>query len=232
MVHILKREFIDSFKSIRSILIILFITYISYKSAAFFADNPGVIHEFIESSDDAKSVYTAAVALIVFMLGFLFVFATSHDLINKEIELKTIRLLVTKVSRVEILLGKLLGTLLFWIALISVSFGILSIYASSWFPKDYFQIIIFLLYIVSFVQLMSTAIPHTKLTMFLGIILGLSLPIIGLISLVSERWYWIPIKYILPYHYLEGSIVWMIIPCLIAIIYFFISMFIMQKRDL
>ncbi|MDX8046824.1 ABC transporter permease subunit [Gracilibacillus sp. S3-1-1] len=112
MLHILKQEFIDAFKSVRSILILFFITFTSYQSATFIDNNPSFINEFMESGGEEGSVYTAAIALIVLVFGFLFVFATSHDLINKEIELKTMRLLVTKVSRLEIMLGKFLGTLL------------------------------------------------------------------------------------------------------------------------
>lgn len=232
MIHILKREFIDSFKSVRSILIILFITYISYKSANVLDNNPELINEFIEIGGTESSAYTASVAIVILLLGYLFVFATSHDLVNKETELKTIRLLVTKVSRFDILLGKLLGTMLFWIVLTSISFGILSIYAGTWFPKDFIQIIILLFYIVNLVLLISTAIPSTRLTMFLGIILGLSLPFIGFIAMDADQWYWLPFKYILPYNYLDGSFIFTLIPFMIGTIYFLISVFIMQKRDL
>ncbi|WP_033827384.1 MULTISPECIES: ABC transporter permease subunit [Bacillaceae] len=232
MVHILKREFIDSFKSIRSILIILFIIFISYQAAAFVDNNPSFINELTGAGGEEGSAYTAAIALIVLVFGFLLVFATSHDLVYKEIELKTIRLLVTKVPRLQIMLGKLLGTMLFWIITISISFSILSMFANSWFPKDYFQTIIFLFYIVSFVLLISTAITKTKLTMFLGIILGISLPIIGLTAIVSDKWYLAPFKYILPYKYLDGSFGLMFVPLAIGIIYFLISVLLMQRKDL
>lgn len=232
MIHVLKREFIESFKSVRSILIVVFITFISYQSATFIDNNPSVINEFLESGGEEGSIYTAAVALIVLAFGFLFVFATSHDLVNREIELKTIRLLVTKVSRLQIMLGKFLGTMLFWTVTVSISFAILSIIAGSWFPKDYFQSLIFLFYINSFVLLISTVITKTKLTMFLGILLGITLPIIGLVAAVSDKWYLIPFKYLLPYKYLDGSVGLMFIPMAIGIVYFLISVFIMQRRDL
>lgn len=166
MIHVLKREFIDSFKSVRSILIILFITFVSYQSAIFIDKNPGLMDGFIENGGEGGSVYTAAIALIVLMFGFLFVFAISHDLVNKEVELKTMRLLVTKTSRLQIMLGKFLGTMLFWVVTVSISFTILSMVAGSWFPKDYFQSLIFLFYIISFALLLSAVIPKSKLTMF------------------------------------------------------------------
>lgn len=232
MIHVLRREFVDSFKSIRSILIILFITFLSYQSATFFYNNPVIVKDLIEGGGEAGSIYTAAIVLVVAGFGFLFVFALSHDLINKEVELKTMRLLVTKVSRIQIMLGKLLGTFLFWLVTVSISFAILTIIAGTWFPKDYFQSLVFLFYIVSFVLLISTLITNSKMTMFLGIIFGISLPIIGIVSTVSNKWYWIPFKYLLPYRYLAGSIALTLVPLAIGVIYFLISLFVIQRKDL
>jgi len=231
MIHILKQEFIDSFKSIRSILIILFITFISYQSATYIQNNP-TLNEMIASGGEEASTYTAAIVIIILMFGFLFVFATSHDLINSEVELKTMRLLVTKVSRPQIMLGKFLGTLTFWIVIVSISFAVISIISGAWFPKDYFQSLIFLFYIVSFVLLISTVIPKTKLTMFLGIILGITLPFIGLASTASDSWYLMPFKYLLPYNYLEGVAGMMFIPLVIGAGYVILSILFMQRRDL
>src|SRR5699024_868250 len=125
MLPILKREFIDSFKSIRTILIILFITIVSYQSAVLVDENRDLVNSLLEDGVEIGSVYTVAITMIILLLGFLFTFAISHDLINKEIELKTIRLLVTKVSRFEIVMGKLLGSFLFWLLVISASYGII-----------------------------------------------------------------------------------------------------------
>ena len=232
MIHILSREFLDSFKSVRSILIILFITFVSYQSATFIDSNPGLIQEIVKIGGEEGTVYTAAIALIVLILGFLFVFATSHDLINKEIELKTIRLLVTKTSRMQIMVGKFLGTLLFWVATITISVAVIFIISGSWFLKDYFHSFVFLFYIVSFVVLVSTVFTKSKLTMFLGILFGIALPILGLASAVSSKWYLVPFKYLLPYRYLEGSIGLMFVPIIIGVIYLLISVFIMQRKDL
>src|SRR5699024_1969966 len=232
MIHILKREFIDAFKSVRSILILLFITFVSYQSAKFFDENQDMINQFIgESGNEVGSVYTAAIAFIVLIFGFLFVFAISHDLINREIEMKTIRLLVTKTSRLQIVLGKFLGILLFWVVTISISFAIISLITGSWFPKDYFQAIIFLFYIISLVLLISTVIPKTKLTMFLGIFLGIVLPIIGLAAAFSDKWYFIPFKYLLPYKYFDGSVGMMFIPLAIGIGYISLSIFFINRKD-
>src|SRR5690625_6096207 len=96
-------------------LIILFITVASYQSAVYSNSNQSVINENLFEGVDNSAAYAAVISLILMVLGFLFAFAISHDLINKEIELKTIRLLISKTSSLKLMLGKFLGTLLFWI---------------------------------------------------------------------------------------------------------------------
>lgn len=234
VIYILKREFIDSFKSVRSILILLFITLISYQSANFVQNNPAIL-ELINGESigiSEKQLYTGAISFIFLLFGFLFVFAVSHDLINKEIELKTIRLLVTKTSRIEIILGKFFGTLLFWIVILSLSFAILTIIAGDWFPRDYFTLLSYLFYMVGFVLLISTVVVRTKLSMFLGIILGIIFPIIGLSAMESEKWYLQGMSYMLPYRYLDGSINLMFIPFILGLIFIGISIIILNRRDL
>ncbi|HLQ96810.1 MAG TPA: ABC transporter permease subunit [Pseudogracilibacillus sp.] len=231
MIHVVKQEFIHSFKSIRSILIILFMTVVSYQSASFIQENDTFIQQAIGMNEDESALYTVVIVLLIGFFGFLFVFATSHDVINKEIEMGTMRLLVTKVSRIEVLTGKLIGTMLFWIVTMSISFAALTMIAGSWFPKDYMQSLVFIFYIVSFVLLISTLIPKSTLSMFLGIIFGITLPIVGLTATIIDRWYLSPFKYVLPYHYLDGPIFLMIIPLGISCIYILIAIYLLQRKD-
>ncbi|WP_404451986.1 ABC transporter permease [Virgibacillus necropolis] len=234
MIYILRREFVDAFKSVRSVLIILFLTLIAYFSARFLKNHQDLINEIVTSGESISvdAVYTGAVSAVILVFGYLFVFAISHDIINSEIEMKTIRLLVTKASRFQIMLGKLLGAFLFWIATISVTYGVIFIISGSWSLKDYIQTICFLFYIVTFVHLISTIIPKTKLSMFLGILLAIVLPIVNLISLLVDRWYFIPFKFTLPFYYLNNSYIFMIFPLMIGAAFFVVSILIMERRDL
>lgn len=231
MIHVVKQEFIHSFKSIRSILIILFMTFASYQSASFIEENYGFIQQAIGLQDDEGSLYTAVIVFIIGFFGFLFVFATSHDVVNKEIEMGTMRLLVTKISRIEVLTGKLIGAMLFWIVTMSISFAVLTIIAGSWFPKDYMQSLVFIFYIVSFVLLVSTIIPKSTLSLFLGIICGVTLPIVGVTATITDRWYLVPFKYLLPYRYLDSNIFLMFIPLGISCVYFLIAVYFIQRKD-
>ncbi|WP_077324767.1 ABC transporter permease [Virgibacillus siamensis] len=234
MIYILRREFVDSFKSVRSVLIILFLTFIAYFSANFLKDHQDLINKIVMSGESISvdAVYTGAVSAVILVFGYLFVFAISHDIINSEIEMRTIRLLVTKASRFQIMLGKLLGTFLFWIATISVTYGVIFIISGSWSIKDYIQTICLLFYLVTFVLLISTVIQKTKLSMFLGILLAIVLPILNGISLLVDRWYFIPFKFTLPFYYLSHSIMFMIFPIIIGVSFFVISILIMKRRDL
>lgn len=234
MIHVMRREFIDSFKSVRSILIILFLTFVAYYSAKFFKENQAVIQELIQSSEGMRmdAVYAFAISFIVLAFGFLFVFAVSHDMINSETEMHTIRLLVTKTSRFQIMLGKLAGTVLFWIATISVTYAVIFVISGSWSMENYAQTLILLFYFVCFALFISTVIPKTKLTMFLGILLGIALPIIDIVSVSVDKWYLLPAKYILPFYYTDLSFGFMFIPLGIGLVFFFASVVIMNRRDL
>ncbi|TCP30924.1 ABC-2 type transport system permease protein [Scopulibacillus darangshiensis] len=232
MIHILKREFTDSIKSIRAILIILFITFVSYKSALFLKENPFLISELGKEGIKAGDVYSAGLSLIVFIFGFLFVFAISHDIVNSETEMKTMRLLVTKTSRPQVMFGKLLGATLFWVVTISVSYAIISLISQVWNGEEYLRTLIFLFYIICLAVFISTIVPKTKLTMFLGILLGIALPILGSVSMIIDKWYLVPFKYILPFYYLDQSFGYVLIPLAIGIIFFLMSVLIMERRDL
>ncbi|MFU0790756.1 MAG: ABC transporter permease subunit [Virgibacillus proomii] len=232
MVTVLYREFINSFKSIRSILIILFLTFVSYQSANFLENNQDIINIFLEEGLDENTIYNVSISFIILLFGFLFVSTISHDLINSETEMNTIRLLVTKISRLEVMLGKLVGTLLFWIAIISISYAIVFALSGTWSMNKYLQTLVLLFYIICFVLLISTIITKAKLSMFLGIFSGISLPIIGLVATMSNEWYWMPFKYILPFNYLSKPFGYMFIPFAVGMTLFGISMLIIKRRDL
>src|SRR5690625_5912313 len=86
------------------------------------------------------------------------------------------------------MLGKFLGTLLFWIVTVSISYSIIYFISDSWHTESFLQAIVFIFYVVSLVFLISTIVTKSKLTMFLGIVLGLILPILGLLSITIDKW--------------------------------------------
>jgi len=230
MVSILKREFWDSFKSIRSILILIFFTFISYKSAKFWDNNPQLVKSVL-SGEKGESIYTSVIILLILLFGFLLAFAISHDTMSSEMELKTIRLLVTKTSKFNIVAGKMLGSFLFWVLTLSISFVIISCFAGAFFFQDYLRLVALLLYIVCFVLFVSSLIPRAKVTMFIGIFLGILLPVLNLFSIALNKWYLIPFKFLLPFYYLVHSIGYIFIVIALAITLFAATVLVTYRKD-
>lgn len=227
MIHIIKNEFTNSFKSFKSLAIITFFTLTSFLTSSYLSDNTQLLGDLNNSS-----AYTASIKFLIFFLGFLFVFSVSHDLINRELDYNTIRLLVSKTSRFNIIIGKMLGSFLFWVCSISISFLIVSIYAKNWFYLDYITVIAVLFFITSFNVFLSTIITKPSITMFLGILLGILFPILGFWAAFSEKWYLFPFKYLLPYYYVVESDFYLVFPFLIGILLVAASYMVFKRKDL
>ncbi|KOP29066.1 hypothetical protein ADM98_09130 [Exiguobacterium sp. BMC-KP] len=227
MFPILKQEFTSSFKSIKAILLILFLTISSVFTASYLTRHPELL-----AGVNQSSVYTSSIKFFILFFGFLFVSALSHDIINREIETRTIRLLVTKTSRFRIIAEKFLGSLFFWCATLSINFLIVSLYAKQLFWMDYVTILIVIIYITSFNIFLSTMITKPGLTMFLGIFFGIIVPIIGLWSAFSEKWYMVPFQYILPYHAVIVSGIQLLIPVLWSGLFLAIAYLKLKRKDL
>lgn len=227
MIHIIRNEFMNSFKSFKSIAIIVFFTLTSFLTASYLSDNAQLLGEL-----NSDSAYTSTIKFLVFFLGFLFVFSVSHDLVNRELDYNTIRLLVSKTSRFNIIIGKMLGSFIFWVCSITISFVVVSIYAKTWFYLDYVTVIAVLFFITSFNVFLSTIVTKPSITMFLGILFGILFPILGLWAAFSDKWYLLPFKYLLPYHYVVESNFYLVGPFLIGILLVATSYMVFKRKDL
>lgn len=228
MFAITKHEFFSLLKSVKSIVIIVFFTIVTFYASKFFAHN-----DLIMSQTNSDSVYTSTIKFLFFFLGFVFISSVSHDILNKEIEMETIRLLTVKTSRFNILLGKFLGVYCFWILCATICFFITFLFSGKWPIYDYISIAIFLFYAIAFTFLLSIVIPKSSLTMLLGIILGFIIPILGLVATFKNGiWYLLPFKYILPYFYILKTGIFMIVPLLIGVLMIFLSFVLLKRKDL
>lgn len=228
MFAIIKYELFSLLKSVKSLIIVLFFTLVTFFASKFFAHN-----DFIMSQANSDSVYTSTIKFLFFFLGFIFITAVSHDILNKEIEMETIRFLVVKTSRMNILLGKFFGVYIFWLLCLSFCFFITFLFSGKLPLYDYLSIAIFLFYAIAFTFLLSIIIPKSSLTMLLGIILGFIIPILGLAATFKDNiWYLLPFKYILPYFYILKSGLFMLIPLLIGILTISVSFVLLKRKDL
>ncbi len=223
---IIQREFINLFKSIKSILIVLFFLWVSYFIPKLFKNIP-----YIDKSD-LSDTYTVGVWVIYTFLGFLFILLLSHDILNKEIENQTIRLLVTKMPRSSVVIGKFLGVLSFWFVSISLCFIIIFITTGEIFLFKLSQLLSFVSYPVALCILLSVVIRKTSLSIFIGLLLGFLVPIMGIWSNIDSRWFLYIFKYLTPYYYLLTNNLLSFVPIVFAFVMIFLSIVIIKKRDL
>src|SRR5699024_1124165 len=115
---------------------------------------------------------------------------------------------------------------------ITLSYVLIFTVTKSWSIDDYLSSLIFMFYVVTAALLLSTLVKKSLATMFLGMFLGVVIPILGMMSLASDKVYFLPFKYVLPYYYLEGRSALMLIPLVIGVVFFIVATYLMEKRDL
>lgn len=200
MLTIGKREFLQLFKGVKSILLILVFLVTSYYTAKF-ADVLATAMEL--TPKEASEVHLVGLLFLVMFFGHLFVASLSHDSINREIHERTMRFLVTKTTRFSIIIGKFLGIWMFWFVCLFLSFLIIALTTEKIDLLVFAQTMSLLTLQISFVLLMSVLIIKPGVTMFLGILGGILLPILGgwfaLSANPAISW----LKYISPFYYLD-----------------------------
>lgn len=230
MITICLHEFKNLFKSIRSVLIILLMLGVTLGTASIL----GMFTEEIQTSR-MGGIYMAGLYALLLITGPLFVTSLSHDVINRETHSRTIRFLVTKTSRDQIVLGKFLGVLLFWFTCLFIFVLLLIPFAKTFYYIELLDLIIFITYFISLSLFLSTIISKPGLTMFIGIILSVILPILGLWGISSpENNVLKIINFITPYYYLSQEstvLVYIMLPIYSALLVIS-SLFILRRRDL
>lgn len=235
MWSIAKHESLQLLKSVKSILILLFLLGSAYAGVSV----SELLKSFLELlnegdlsiAENEAMIYSIGLSFTILIFGPLFAFILSHDVMNREIEQRTMRFIVTKVERKNIILGKVIGHLLFWFTILTVSYilifilsGYFSIYALS-------QSASFLAVFVSLALLLSMLIKKPIISSFLSILLGIAIPIVSLWAMFSEKWYISIFKYISPYYYLEKNTMLFLVNFAFAAIYILVAIYLFRKRD-
>ncbi len=222
-----KREFLKLFKGIKSIIIIMILVATSYYSAKF-SNLLLSLEEF--SPEDSDKIEYAGLLILLLFLGQLFVMGLSHDAMNRETHDRTIRFLVTRTSRLSILLGKFSGIVLFWLVCVAASFLIIFFMTGTMDPLSFFQTMSLLIYQIALTILLSTLIPKPAFTMFLSIVIGLAFPIVSLWLAFTSNSYVSWLKFLTPFYYLEEDYMFLLIlpPSAVMII---ISHLVFKRRE-
>ncbi|WP_273853410.1 ABC transporter permease [Guptibacillus spartinae] len=229
MVTIGLREFQNLFKSIRSVIIILFIFSVTLGMAQLISKYKDVLGAVGGLDGD---VYMGGLLFLMIAAGPLFVASLSHSAINQEIHSRTIRFLATKVSREKIVLGKFLGTALYWFVCLFVATLLILPFTKGFYFNQFMEALIFILYFVGLAIFLSTLIPKPGMTMFLGILLAILFPIIGLWSLGSDNFFIDLVSYVTPYYYYSlGDHFYTYVVLIFPILFVLASLLLIRKKD-
>lgn len=227
MLAVVRNELLKLFKSIKSIIIILIFVLVSYFISNLLKSN---VYGLNISGNNS---FYSSIRLLVFMLGYIFASTLSHNVINEEIELQTIRLVITKISKSKFFIGKFLGVFIFWILCITTSFSIISVLANTFNIYIFLMLIVCMFYFISLIFLLSTIIKKQALSNFIGIILGFIIPISGMWATLADKNIFFKIfKYLFPYHYLINQGFYILVPAIIGIALFLLSLQIFIRKDL
>lgn len=222
-----RRELLGLFKGMKSIVIIAVLLVTSYFSAKY----SGFLMSGIElTTTEAEKIHMAGLSILFLVFGQLFVMSLSHDCINREIHERTIRFLITRTSRFSIILGKFAGIWLFWFICLAICFLLTGILALKFDAFIFSQIIGLLTYQIALAVLLSVLIPRPGVSMFLGVMIGLAFPIVGLwVSFTSNPWFsWL--KFLTPYYYLDRDDYTFLMMILIAGVMLLISNLLFKRR--
>lgn len=193
------REFKSLFKSIRSIIIITLLFLVTLGTAKLLDNLNSKVENFGINND-----YMLGLVSLLMLVGPLFVLSLSHDIINSETSSKTMRFLVTKTSRDKIILGKFFGVTIFWFLCLLISTLLIIPFSKTFYFREFIEIFLFLSYFIGLTIFLSTIINRPRLSMFISLILAITLPIIGILGLASNEYLILNIvNFFTPYYYIS-----------------------------
>lgn len=228
MLTIAKNEFFKLFKSIKSILTVLVFTLTSYYTADYFANN--TLNWVVGAG--GVTPYYSSLRLLIFIFGYLFVTILSHDCINKEIELQTIRLITSKVSRLSFILGKFIGIVCFWFICLAISSFSIVLVSSKIELFTILTLFFTCIYYISVTILISSTIKKSSMTNFIGLLIAFAMPIGGLYCTLSQKKFLNMFSYLLPYKYVLQADIKVIFVLIISLIFIFCSYLIINRKDI
>ncbi|MBM7583714.1 ABC-2 type transport system permease protein [Bacillus pakistanensis] len=221
-------EFRGHFKSIKSLIVVAMIFGITYLSA----DLMETVSSKIDIGSVGNDVYAIGTILIVYLLGFFFITGLSHDQINREVTSRTIRFLVTKTSKTNILLGKYIGILFFWLFCMTVSFILISLVSKDFLWLGLLDCMTFLSVALALNLIFSIILPKPAISMFFGIIFALLFPALSVWSIYTDRFYVSWFKFFTPYYYSSLGEFYILINLVYAGCLLLLAIWLFKRRDL
>ncbi|WP_024833221.1 ABC transporter permease [Ruminiclostridium josui] len=227
MISVARTELFKQLKTFKALVIVAIFIIVSYSASNFFKSNESLL------GFKNNTAFYSSIRLLVILFGYIFVSTISYNCINNEIELKTIRLVINKISRTEFIIGKLLGISAFWFLCLTVSFSVVSAIAGTFSLSIYLLIIVAMFYFICLVIFLSTIVEKQSVSNFLGIIVGLLMPTLGLWSTLSNsNIIFRVIRYIFPYYYMLKEGPYLLIPAIIGVLFILMSLKVFIGKDL
>lgn len=226
MTAVFYMEFRRQILSFRSIFFILLFIILGISLERLFSMTSTEIG-FIDNETYAGSFFVI-IKFAVILLGYLFSSILSHNCINRETGNKSARLVISKVSKVDYIIGKYLANALFWIACF------IAIYIFLFFRYGKFDLtelitnVIAMLYYNSIVILVSVITQRSISSNFLGLVIGIVLPFLGLLTLAKNSLF----KYFFPYAYMLELNITILLLLLIIFFILSIAILIFKRTDL
>lgn len=228
MLVIAKKEFLQLFSGFKSLIVIALLLITSYYSAKF---SSFLANDIQLSAQEAENIHVFGLLVIIILFGQLFIMGLSHDVMNRELHERTMRFLVSRTSRLSIVIGKFIGIWMFWLVCIVVSHILISLFSHNFNLFIFTQLMSLLTYQIALTILLSIMIPKPGFTMFLGVIIGLIFPILSFwLTFTSNAWFsWM--KYGNPHYYLNREdFSYLVIPVL-AVLIITIAYILFKRRD-
>lgn len=151
----------------------------------------------IDNKTYAGSFYVI-IKLAVILFGYLFSSILSYSCINREMENKSARLVISKISRTEYIVGKYLANIMFWIICFVLIYGGLFLKYRIFDISELVTNIVTLMYYNSIILLLSTVVRRGAASNFLGLAVSIALPFIGLYTMAKNSF----LRFLFPYSYI------------------------------
>ena len=181
----------------------------------------------IDNKTYAGSFYVV-IKLAVILLGYLFASILSHGCINRETESKSARLIISKISRTEYIVGKYLANITFWVICFILIYGCLFLKYKVFDVSELITNTVTLIYYNSIIILLSVVMKRGVASNFLGLVVGIVLPFIGLYTMAKNS----ILRFLFPYSYIFELDWNTLVPIILSVAIIGIAIAIFKRMDL
>ncbi|WP_341281489.1 hypothetical protein [Paenibacillus sp. FSL H8-0537] len=228
MFGIVLKEYLGLIKGVKSILVILFVTSVSILAAQYASSSTFLA----EAAGGSQGTELAGLSFIFILFGALFIYILSHDIVNRDIELQRIRLLITKTSRRNVIIGKFISVFAFWASVTLITFACISISTQTFHITPLIVLWVFIAFHSGVAIMMSTIITKHSYTVLISLIGGLVIPGVGIWSLFNKTVIANILSYALPYYIAMDDYRFIALTVVEVALMLIISIIVFERKEL